>query len=91
MNICWKKSVIGAMAALSLGLTFSTPASAWGYGYGWGPGPAIGAAIVGGAVVGAAVAGANRGPDEGDCGSERRPVYDEYGNPIGRRRVRVCR
>ena len=27
----------------------------------------------------------------GDCWLERRPIFDEYGNRVGRRRVRVCR
>jgi len=45
--------------------------------------------------VGAAAANAANGPYYGPgpgpaCWVEVRPVYDAYGNFIGRRRVRVC-
>jgi hypothetical protein len=48
-------------------------------------------------AVGAAAAGAANGPYYGpgpgyggECWMERRPIVDEYGVVIGRRRVRVC-
>ncbi len=94
MNVSWKKVTVGALAALTLGLSLATPASAQYYrGGGWGPGPAVAAGVIGGMALGAAAAGAANGPYYGPgpaCWVERRPVYDEYGNFIGRRRMRVC-
>jgi hypothetical protein len=44
-------------------------------------------------MLGAAAAGPGPGyvEDAPDCWMERRPVYDDDGNFVGRRRVRVCR
>src|SRR5271166_2317240 len=96
MNVSWKKVTVGALAALTLGLSLATPASAQYYyrggGWGWGPGPAVAAGVLGGMALGAAAASAAHpvyGPGPA-CWVERRPVYDEYGNFIGRRRMRVC-
>ncbi len=62
MTISLKKTVIGALAALSLGLAFSSPANAWGGGgWGWGPG-AVAAGVVTGAVVGGAIANSGQRP-----------------------------
>jgi hypothetical protein len=47
-------------------------------------------------ALGAAAAGAAQGPVYaapgygGGCWVERRPIYDDWGNYVGRRRVRVC-
>jgi hypothetical protein len=67
----------------------------WHGGYGgggWGAGPAVAAGVLGGLALGAVAAGAARGPyyGGGECWIERRPVYDEYGDFLGRRRMRVC-
>lgn len=72
-----------------------------GGGRGWrggrGGGISSGAAIglgVGAAALGilgaAAAAGAAPGPVYGGCYIVRQPVYDDWGNYLGRRRVRVC-
>jgi hypothetical protein len=94
MNCSWKKTAIGALAALSVSFALtSTPASAndaWIV-------PGVATGVLGGLALGSAAANANRepyyapGPDYDDCWIERRPVYDEDGDFIGRRRVRVCR
>jgi hypothetical protein len=98
MSIPVKKIVIGAVAALSLSSAFSTPASAWCNGWGCGggnAGAAAAAGLIGGLALGAAAANANQpgyyaAPAYGGCWIERRPVYDQWGNFIGRRRIRVC-
>jgi hypothetical protein len=106
MNTSWKKLTLGALAALTLGLSVATPASAqyyrgggWGGGWGGGgwAGPAVAAGVLGGVALGAAAANAANGPYYGPgpgpgpaCWVERRPVYDEYGNFIGRRNVKLC-
>jgi hypothetical protein len=99
MTVSFKKTALGAIAALTLGLSVATPASAQYYrGGGWGgPGPAVAAGVLGGVALGAAAAGAANGPYYGpgpgyggECWMERRPIVDEYGEVIGRRRVRVC-
>ena len=103
MTVSFKKAAIGALATLTLGLSVATPASAqyWGpyrggyWGGGWGPGPAVAAGVLGGVALGAAAASAAQGPGYGpapvgECWIERRPIVDEYGVVIGRRRVRVC-
>jgi hypothetical protein len=60
--------------------------------------PGVAAGVIGGMALGAVAANPNRSPyydgfgaDYDDCWVERRPVDDEYGEIIGRRRVRVCR
>jgi hypothetical protein len=100
MSIPVKKIVIGAVAALSLSSAFSSPASAWCNGWGCGgdnAGGAAAAGLIGGLALGAVIANANQPryyyatpAYGGGCWIERRPVYDEWGNFIGRRRVRIC-
>jgi hypothetical protein len=59
--------------------------------------PGVAAGILGGLALGSAAANANRGayyapgPYYADCWIESRPIYDEYGDYVGRRGVRVCR
>jgi hypothetical protein len=88
MRASLKKTVAGSLAALvlALGVTAAaTPASAWGYRHGgyWGPGIGLGVA---GLAVGAIIA--SQTPYYG-C-TRWRPIYDAYGNYIGRRPVNVC-
>jgi hypothetical protein len=101
MAIPFKKIAVVAIAALSLSASFSTPASAWcngwGCGGGYNAGPAVAAGVLGGLALGAVAASAAQpryyAPAPvygGDCWFERRPVYDSWGNYIGRRRIRVC-
>jgi hypothetical protein len=93
MTLSMKKTALAALTAVALVAGLSQPASAYCPGCWVGPG--IAAGVIGGAMIGAAAANANRGPayyDDGpDCWTERRPIYDEDGNFVGRRRVRVCR
>jgi len=92
MTLSLKKTVFGAVAATLLAASLSAPASA---NDGAAVGAGIAAGLLGGAMIGAAAANADRGPvvyeDAPECWMERRPMYDEFGNYIGRRRVRVCR
>ncbi|MGP0105462.1 hypothetical protein [Rhodoblastus sp.] len=97
MSIPMKKVAIGLVAALSLTPIATRPAAAWCTGWGCGGGNAGGAAaagLIGGLALGAAIANSNQpayvAPVDGGCWLERRPVYDQWGNYIGRRRVRVC-
>jgi hypothetical protein len=90
MTISLKKAALGAMAVLTLGVSLATPASAQWRGGGW-VAPGIAAGVIGGMALGAAAANRDGYYEGAECWFERRPVYDEYGNPIGRRRVRVCR
>lgn len=102
MTISAKKIAIGAMVALSLGAASTTPAAAWCNGWGCGgggmnPGAAAALGALGGVAVGAAIANSARppayyyeAPPPAECWLERRPVYDSWGNYLGRRRVRVC-
>jgi hypothetical protein len=86
--ISFKKTIAGALAALTLGLAVAssaTPAAA-----GWrhhGPGLGLFAGLALGAVAAAAVAGAPYGED---CYISRQALYDDYGNFVGYRHVRVC-
>ncbi len=94
MILSWKRSAVAGIAALGVCFSLtSTPASAndaWIV-------PGVAAGVLGGLALGTAAANANRepyyalAPDYDDCWVERRPVYDEDGDFIGRRRVRVCR
>jgi hypothetical protein len=94
MIFSWKKSALAAFAALSVCFSLtSTPAlanDAWIV-------PGIAAGVLGGLALGSAAANANRetyyapAPDYDECWIERRPIYDEDGDFVGRRRVRVCR
>jgi hypothetical protein len=88
MNVSLKKTVAGTTAALTLAFAVlaAAPASAgpgWGYHhpYGWGPYAAVG---VLGLAAGAAIAANNY-----DC-TRYQPIYDRWGNYIGRRPVNVC-
>jgi hypothetical protein len=81
-----KKTVVGDLAALTLSAAVigATPASAGGwhhhhYGF-WGPGVALG---VLGLAAGAMAA------SEYEC-VRYQPIYDAYGNYVGRRAVNVC-
>lgn len=68
----------------------------WGGGGGMNPGAAAALGALGGVAVGAAIANSARppayyeAPPPAECWLERRPVYDSWGNYLGRRRVRVC-
>jgi hypothetical protein len=94
MTFSWKTTAIGALAAVSFGLALNpAPAAAndaWIV-------PGVAAGVLGGLALGSAAANANRGyyyapgPDYDECWIERRPIYDEDGDYIGRRGVRVCR
>jgi hypothetical protein len=129
MSFAWKKTALGALAALTLGVAIVPPAAAQNYGPprggpggpppggwrspppgGWrgppggynnggiSPGGAAALGVLGGLAIGAAAASAANGPryeDPGpdyvtECWYERRIITDEYGDVIGRRRVRVC-
>jgi hypothetical protein len=88
MRISVKKTVAASLAALTLGLAVvSTPASAhtwhggWGHHGFWGPGLVFGLAA--GAIATSAY-GYNY-----DC-VRYRPVYDAYGNYVGREPVNIC-
>jgi hypothetical protein len=70
-----------AASARPLGRSFGAPHH---HGMGWGPAAAIG---LGALAVGAIAASASY---SGDCYLERRAVFDDYGNVIGYRRIRVC-
>ncbi len=92
MSIAMKKVAIGLVAALSFTPVATRPAAAWCYGCGGG---AAAAGLIGGLALGTAIANANQpryyaAPADGGCWIERRPVYDQWGNFIGRRRIRVC-
>jgi hypothetical protein len=84
----FKKLVAGTLAALTLGLAVAssaTPAAAGWRHYG----PGLG--IFGGLALGALAVGAIAGAPYGeDCYLTRQAFYDDYGNFIGYRRVRVC-
>lgn len=58
---------------------------------GIGPGAAVGLGILG-LGLGAAIAGSQPAYGHGyrECWWERRPVYNQYGDYMGRRRVQVC-
>lgn len=91
MKFSIRKSLLGGLAAAALVTAAATPASAYCPGCWVGPG--IAAGVIGGMALGAAAAANGPGPyyeGPGECWMERRPIYDEYGNFIGRRRVRVC-
>lgn len=95
-----KKAVIGGIASIALVGAVATPASA-GNGGAVAAGVVGGLAL--GAIAGSAAAnnGYNNGyyapaygpPPAvygGGCYFQRRPVYDEYGEVVGHRRIRVC-
>ena len=84
MRTVFGKTVAASLAALVLGssLAASTPASAnpWHHHGYWGPAVALG---VFGLAAGAIAA------SEYDC-VRYRPVFDRYGNFIGREPVNIC-
>ena len=65
MNTLLRKTLTGAVTALSLGamvVATASPAAAWGgrrFGGGWGYGPGIAAGVLGGLALGAIVAGSS--------------------------------
>lgn len=94
-----RKAALAGMAAMTMSgamSTMSAPAEARG--------GAIAAGVLGGLAVGAIIGSAARRPYYGGygypayaapvygggCYFVRRTVYDAYGNPVGRRPVRVC-
>jgi hypothetical protein len=98
VSLFLSKGLIGGIAALSLVGALSTSAVSASAA----DGGAIAAGVVGGLALGAIAgsAAANNGYRPypayggpaygGGCYFRRQPVYDEYGEVIGRRRVRVC-
>ena len=96
----FRQIMTAGLAALTLGATVaatSTPADAqwrrggWGGGHhrGWGgPGPWAAGAI-GGLALGALAAGAYNGYGGYGCVANQ-PVYDDWGNFVGYRRVRTA-
>ena len=101
-----KKSIVAGVAVLSLaGSTLATTAPASARNGGAIAAGVIGGLAVG-AIAGSAAANANNGyggypaygaapvyapaPAYGGCYFTRQPVYDEDGEIVGRRRVRVC-
>jgi hypothetical protein len=89
MRSVLNKTLAASLAALVLGasLSASTPAAAgWRYyhgGYGgyWGGAVALG--VIGGLAAGAIVA------SQYDC-VRYRPIFDHYGNYLGREPVNIC-
>ncbi len=94
-----------ATLTLGLSLATPASAQYWGgpgpyrggyWGGGYNAGPAVAAGVIGGLALGAAAASAAQAPGYygpapvGECWIERRPIVDEYGVVVGRRRVRVC-
>ena len=120
MSASLKRTVVGSLAALAIGVSamgvtspafaqmYHPPAAAphaggghwhgggggghW-HGGGWGP-AAVGLGVLGlaaGAAIAAQPGPDYDGPDPGDDGCQAyRPVYDAYGNFMGRRLVNVC-
>jgi hypothetical protein len=88
MRFALKNTIAASLAALTIGVTLvgATPASAhWhpgGHHGFWGPGIAFG-------VLGLAAGGIAASAAEDNC-IEHRPVYDRYGNFMGRQPVNVC-
>lgn len=87
MRIVTKMTAMAAVAALFAGLSVTTPARADCDGCGAG----IAAGIIGGAMLGAAIANSDHPRYYRHCWIEHRAIYDEDGDYLGRRRVRVCR
>jgi len=96
MNPTFKKSLTASIAAVAIGLTIAStsPASAGGWNHNWN-GP-VAAGVVGGLALGAIANGGGYAPAYydapvyGECYVTRRPAYDNWGNFVGYRRVRVC-
>jgi hypothetical protein len=82
-----------AFGILALGsAAIATPAAAHDWDHHWNA-PLVGG-LAGGLLLGAIVANANApsyAPDYvSDCRRVRTPIYNEYGDFVGYRRVRVC-
>lgn len=95
MNTFAKKTLTGTIAALTLGLTIaasSAPAEAR-----WGRNAALFGGLAVGALAVGAIAHAHSAPRYaepvyygGSCWTERRAVYNRYGDFVGYRGQRVC-
>lgn len=89
----FKKIATGTIAALTLGVTLaasSAPAEArWGRNAAFFGGLAAGA-IVAGAASAAYASPYHAAPVYGSCWTERRAVYNSWGDFAGYRRIRVC-
>jgi hypothetical protein len=89
MNVL-RKTLIAGLALATLGASFAVstaPAAAKPWGWGWGA-----AGLATGLAIGAAAASTTT-PYYGygyGCYIARQPFYDDYGNYLGSRRVRVC-
>ena len=91
-----KKTLTAAVAALSIGaaVTMSAGTAEAKGGKGAAIAGGIIAGVVGGAILGS-IANANAGyvevaPAYGSCWLEKRPVYNQWGDFMGYRRIRVC-
>ena len=91
MNI--RKIAAGTAAALTLGVTLaasSAPAEAR-----WGRNAAFFGGLAAGAIVAGAATAAYAAPAPvyygGSCWTERRAVYNSWGDFAGYRRIRVCK
>lgn len=90
----FKKIATGTLAALALGVTLAAstaPAEAR-----WGRNAAFFGGLAAGAIVAGAASAAYASPYHaapvyhGACWSERRAVYNSWGDFAGYRRIRVC-
>ena len=90
-----RKIFAASLAALTVAGTLIATAgsaeAAWRHRHhGW-HGGAVAAGVVGALALGAiAASAANAAPVYEDCGYERRPVYNRFGEIIGWRRVAAC-
>jgi hypothetical protein len=87
MNVLRKILIVG-VALATVGTTVaatSAPASARGFGFGWGV-----AGVATGLAVAAAATPYYYGGYGYGCYLARQPIYDDYGNYLGSRRIRVC-
>ena len=92
MNTIVKKTLTGTIAALTIGLSIaasSAPAEAR-----WGRNAALFGGLAVGALAVGAIAHAHAAPRPvyygGSCWTERRTVYNRYGDFVGYRGERVC-
>lgn len=87
-----RKTIVASLAALAMAgavASSATPAAAWGWKHhhhGWG-GAGIAAGVIGGLTLGAIAASA---ADRSDTCVVRQRVYNDYGDFVGYRRVRVA-
>lgn len=87
----FKKITAAALAALTLGTLAATPASAGGWNHHWNA-PLAGG-IIGGLALGAVLNSSYAAEPQGDiyeCHRVRQPIYNEYGDIVAFRKVRVC-